>query len=201
YFRARYYDVNLRTHLTEAARRDVENCDLLVVQDIADWEESPLRGWAGDHAEIVMFPCIRFASLWPFDGCNGPTDLEAMVQEAPNFTFTYHDGLLARLRREIPDHEQRFAAYRSLAVEGVANYVRAHQFESRRILALDRKYDCNIGQFMLDRFQAEQIFYTTNHPNQQIFEMLITNIMRSLAVRGKIPPVAALDQLQTLQVP
>src|SRR5205807_8048194 len=46
YFRARYYDVNLRTHLSEAARRDLQNCDLLVVQDIADWEDSPLCGWA-----------------------------------------------------------------------------------------------------------------------------------------------------------
>jgi hypothetical protein len=148
-----------------------------------------------------MFPCIRFASPWPFDGCNGPTDPDAVAQEAPNFTFTYLDGLLARLRREIPDTERRFAAYRSLDFAGVPNYARAHQFETRRILALDRKYDCRIGAFMLDGCRSEQLFYTTNHPNRQIFEMMLAHIMRGLAVRGTIPRVDALDQLHTIQVP
>lgn len=201
YFRPRFYDVNLRTHLSNIARRDLQECGLLVVQDIADWDESPLRDWVSERAEIVMFPCIRFASPWPFDACNGATDHEAIAQEAPNFTFTYLDGLLGRLRREIPDPEERFRAYRSLSIDGVANFVRAHQFETRRILALDKKYASGIGQFMLDRFPFEQIFYTTNHPNSEIFRMLMANIMKSLAVEGKIRSIAGFDQLNTMQVP
>ena len=59
----------------------------------------------------LKFPFARFASLWPFDGWNGPSDREAQSRESPNMTFPFLDGLLARLRKEIPDKEARFAAY------------------------------------------------------------------------------------------
>ncbi len=201
YFRARYYEMKLPEHFHEEARRDLQNCDLVVVQDIGDWEDCPMRGWVSGRAETIMFPCIRLASLWPFDHCNGPTDIHAFERSAPNFTFPYLDGLLARLRTEIPDPERRFQAYRSLNFGGIVNYVRAHQFETRRMLALDKKYDCEIGQFILDRFQSEQLFYTTNRPNRRIFELLMANIMRSLGITGDIPPLAVLDQFRVLQVP
>ncbi len=201
YFRARYYNVNLQRHLFDAARRDLERCELLVVQDLGDWEDCPLRGWASDRIHTVMFPCVWFASPWPFDGFNGPTDREAIAREHPNFTFTYFDGLLARLRREIPDRQQRFQAYRSLDCPGVPNYRRLHQFEIRRMLALDAKHSCTIGERILGRFQSRQVFYTINHPDREIFEMILANIMRSLGVKGAIPHLEALDQLQTLQIP
>jgi hypothetical protein len=143
-----------------------------------------------------MFPCIRFASLWPFDGWNGPTDQHAIAQEAPNFTFSNLDGLLARLRKEIPDRDRRFEAYRSLELAGIVNHARLHAFETRRMLALDAKYDCEIGQFILDRFQSEQLFYTTVHPNRRLFGLLMANIMRSLGISGDIPHLAAFDQMQ-----
>lgn len=196
YFRSRYYDVNLGTHFHEEARRDLQNCNLLVVQDIGDWEDCPLRQWVPDRAEIIMFPCIRFASLWPFDGWNGPTDQHAIAQEAPNFTFSNLDGLLARLRKEIPDRDRRFEAYRSLDLAGIVNYARLHDFETRRMLALDAKYDCEIGHFILDRFQSEQLFYTTVHPNRRLFGLLMANIMRSLGISSDIPHLAAFDQMQ-----
>ena len=66
---------------------------------------------------------------------------------------------------------------------------------------MDKKYDCQIGHYILDRFQSEQLFYTTNHPNGRIFEMIIANIMHSLGVKGQVPHIAPLDQLHTLQVP
>src|SRR5205823_2790498 len=125
-------------------------------------------------------------------------DRHAVEQEEPNFTFTYADGLLARLRREIPDRERRFQAYRELSLTGIVNYVRAHQFESRRLLAADRKYDSRIGQYILDRFQSEQLFYTTNHPNGRLFGMIIEGIMRRLGVNGEVPHFEPLDQLNTL---
>jgi hypothetical protein len=201
HFRARYFDVNLPRHLHGEARRALEDCDVLLVQDIADWQRSALRRWVPDAAETVMFPCIRFASLWPFDGVHGPSDRDAILREAPNFTFLYLDGLLGRLRREVPDRERRFAAYRSLQIESVINYRRLHELEKRRILALDEKYDCRIGGFVLDRFQSEQVFYTTNHPNRQVFELLLATIIRRLGVKASIPRIAAFDHLRALQVP
>jgi len=39
-------------------------------------------------------------------------------REAPNLTFPYLDGLLGRLRQEIPDKNARFDAYRALGLPG-----------------------------------------------------------------------------------
>ncbi len=131
---AKYHFVGLQQNLHELGRGELENSDVLLVQDIKDWERYPLRQHIRDDLRIVKFPLLHFASLWPFDHYNGPGDKEAYEREWPNLTFLYHDGLLARLRKEIPDREQRLLAYRSLSVDGLINFVRLHDFEQRRLL-------------------------------------------------------------------
>jgi Polysaccharide biosynthesis enzyme WcbI len=184
-FHATYHFVTLPTNLYEFARHDLEAADILLVQDIRDWENFALRDCIRPDIETIRFPSVRFASLWPFDGWNGPSDNEAYHREAPNLTFAYLDGLLARLRREIPDPEQRFAAYRALDCPGVINYRRLHDFEERRLLALDRKFDIEIGAYILDQFRKRRIFHTTVRPNRQLLDMLMQYILRSIGVRGR----------------
>jgi hypothetical protein len=139
--------------------------------------------------------------LWPFDHYNGPGDKEAYEREWPNLTFLYLDGLLARLRKEIPDREERLSAYRSLAVGGVTNYVRLHDFEERRLLAMDKQFGFTIGKFILDNFQRRRLFYTTNHPNGQIISMLLHYLLRHLGTDRGPRQVANLDHLKRLQIP
>jgi hypothetical protein len=184
-FHATYHFVTLPTNLYEFARRDLEAADILLVQDIRDWENFALRDCIRPDIETIRFPGVRFASLWPFDGWNGPSDTDAHRREAPNLTFAYLDGLLARLRREIPDAEERFAAYRALDCPGVVNYRRLHDFEERRLLALDRKFDVEIGAYILDQFRKRRIFHTTVRPNRQLLDMLMQYILRSIGARGR----------------
>ena len=196
-----YHFVGLQKDLQDSGRAQVENSDVLLVQDIRDWETYPLREYVRDSTEIVKFPLLHFASLWPFDHYNGPGDREAYEREWPNLTFLYHDGLLARLRKEIPDPEERLRAYRTLSVEGVINFTRLHDFERRRLSAMDKQFGCEIGQYILKHFRTRRLFYTTNHPNGHIIGMLMKYLLRQLGIDRSYRRNSSLDHLRRLQVP
>jgi hypothetical protein len=197
----KYHFVALQQNLHEAGRAELESSDVLLVQDIRDWENYPLRPYIQDGVRVIKFPLLHFASLWPFDHYNGPGDKEAYEREWPNLTFLYHDGLLARLRKEIPDREERLLAYRSLSVDGIINFTRLHDFEKRRLMAMDKQFGCEIGQFILDNFQRRRLFYTTNHPNGHITGMLMQYLLRQLGIDRAYRPTGILDHLKRLQVP
>lgn len=187
---AKYHFVMLRPNLYEFARRDIEDCDVLLVQDIDDWNRFPLRDCTRPGAEIIKFPLMRFASLWPFDGWNGPSDRDAFLAEAPNTMFPFLDGLLGRLRREIPDKEARFKAYQALEGIGAVNHQRIHALEERRLLKIDKQYDCRIGEFTLENFRTRQVFHTTVRPNWQGFNLLLRTILKAMGVRDPIDPLS-----------
>ena len=197
----KYHFVGLHQNLQEVGKTELESSDILLVQDIRDWESYPLRPYIRDGVRIIKFPLLHFASLWPFDHYNGPGDKEAYEREWPNLTFLYHDGLLARLRKEIPDREQRLLVYRALSADGIINFARLHDFEKRRLTAMDKQFGCEIGQFILDHFQKRRLFYTTNHPNGQILGMLMQYLLRELEMDRGYRPSSTLDHLRRLQVP
>ena len=197
----KYHFVALQQNLHEAGRAELESSDVLLIQDIRDWENYPLRPYISDGVPIIKFPLLHFASLWPFDHYNGPGDKDAYEREWPNLTFLYHDGLLARLRKEIPDREQRLLAYRTLSGDGIINFARLHDFEKRRLTAMDKQFGCEIGQFILDHFQRRRLFYTTNHPNGQITGMLMQFMLRELGIDRAYRSIGILDHLKRLQVP
>jgi hypothetical protein len=201
-FDVKYHFVQLPKNLHEFAARDLEACDILLIQDIRLWNDFPLRDAVRPGAEVHRFPLVRFASLWPFDGWNGPSDRLALEREAPNLTFPYLDGLLARLRCEIPDPEARFAAYRDLAMPGLVNYQRLHQLEERRLAALDQQFGISIGAYTLENFRRRRIFHTTVRPNWQVFSLLIQFVAGLVGAREKLALSEKIDpSLRNPQVP
>ncbi|HEV7323489.1 MAG TPA: WcbI family polysaccharide biosynthesis putative acetyltransferase [Bosea sp. (in: a-proteobacteria)] len=200
-FQVFHHELELPDNLREQARRDLEASDILLVQDIKEWEQYPLRDHVPASARILRYPCIRFASLWPFDAFNGPDDRLAAAKDYPNFEFTYFDGLLARLRREIPGQEERFLAYRDLASGGIINPARLHVFEERRLQAMDQKFDTGIGRYVLENFRRRRLFHTTAHPNGKLLNMLLGYIERELGARCTYWITTDLDTLRDLQVP
>lgn len=201
-FDVRYHFIQLPKNLHEFAARDLETCDTVLIQDIRLWDEFPLRDHVRPGADSVRFPLVRFASPWPFDSWNGPGDREAYDREAPNLTFPYLDGLLGRLRQEIPDREARFQTYRSLDLPGVVNYRRLHELEERRLAGMDRKFDFAIGAFILENFRTRRIFHTTVRPNWQVFSLLVQSVARSLGVTAPISLDETYDtMLRNPQVP
>jgi hypothetical protein len=192
----------LQQNQRDFVARDLEQCDILLVQDVRDWDSFPLRDCVSGAAEVIKFPLVRFASLWPFDGWNGPNDRAAHDQEAPNLTFSYLDGLLGRLRKEIPDKAARFDAYRMLEGAGIVNYRRLHQLEERRLAAMDKQFGIAIGDFMLTNFQKRRLFHTTVRPNWQVFNLLLQYVARSVSVTEPVSLTEKVDvMLREPQVP
>src|SRR5712671_5375864 len=201
-FDTKYHFVQLQQNQRDFVARDLEQCDILLVQDVRDWERFALRDCVSATAEIIKFPAVRFASLWPFDGWNGPSDREAHDREAPNLTFPYLDGLLGRLRKEIPDKAARFDAYRTLEGAGIVNYRRLHQLEERRLAAIDKQFGITIGDFMLTNFQKRRLFHTTVRPNWQVFNLLLQYVARSVSVTEPVSLTEKVDaMLREPQVP
>ncbi len=200
-FSVKHHSMELPANLHEQGKRDLEDCNILLIQDIREWEQYPLRNYVPDTLQIVRYPCIRFASPWPFDAFNGPDDRMARNWDYPNFEFTYFDGLLARLRQEVPDHAARFQAYKQLDIKGVIDPVRLHAFEERRLSAMDKKFSTGIGAYILENFRKRPVFYTTAHPNGVILNMLLKQLARELEVNRFIWPTRRLDALRNLQIP
>jgi hypothetical protein len=200
-FGVSYHFVDLPEAEHERARRELARCTTVLVQDIRDFEDYRLRAEIPEHARTVRFPCLRFASLWPFDGRNGPDDKTARQDARQPPLFAYVDGLLGRLRHQIPDPARRFEAYRSLAVERVVNVARIHEFEERRLSSLDGEYGCSIGRFILDRFRTERLFRTTGDPGSALYRMLIQLIVDRLGAELAVPNDFALDGAESDEVP
>lgn len=201
HFSVKHHYMELPENLHEQGRRDLDECDLMLVQDIKEWEQYPLRDHVRGDLPTLRYPCVRFASPWPFDAFNGPDDRFARGRDYPNFEFTYFDGLLARLRKDMPDQEQRFRAYKSLEIPRVLDFNRLHTFEQARLEEMDRKFAAGIGAYVLENFRKKQVFYTTAHPNGRIMKMLVKQVTKELGLSLNFWLPGSLDSLKRLQVP
>jgi len=196
-----YHFVALEQSLHKQGKLDLAECDLMIVQSIGAWDDYPLRQFIRHGMQTITFPCLWFASPWPFDGNNGPTDREAEARNKTEPLFTYFDCLLGRLRKEIYDKEQRLAEYRSLKTTGLINYCRVHDFEEHRLLKMDSEFGCEIGRFILGHFRTERLFHTTNHPNATLYTMLMQLICDRMGLGLSFLYDERLDQIDGIQVP
>jgi hypothetical protein len=62
-FRTRHHWMELPANQHEQAKRELSECDILLVQDIREWPDYPLRSYVPAAVPIIRFPCLRFASL------------------------------------------------------------------------------------------------------------------------------------------
>jgi len=201
-FSVNFHYFNMPDHEIEMGKRVIDAADLVLVQDIRDWEQYPLKDFIPASARIVKFPCLRLASLWPFDSYNGPGDPDALKRDWPQLKFPYLDGALARLRKETPDPERRLARYAALDMDLLVDPKRLHAFEERRLLAMDRQYQCQIGQFVLENFQSRRVFHTTTHPHVKLLAMLLEQLFKSLEIKNVVPGGSEFDRLfSSTQIP
>ena len=197
-----YHFSELAEHQRASAHAELSGCDVLLMQDIQDLDAYPLRQSIPSEAKIVEFPFLRFASPWPYDDFNGLRDAVARSQDDPALhTTTYYDGVLGRLRRTLPDPQARFEAYRAHRAQGMVDPIRVHDFESRRLEALDDRFGCRIGQFILENFRDTQLFYTVNRPGAAVLQLVLDYICDELDVDRPSAPSEMLDELNQTQVP
>jgi hypothetical protein len=202
-FATAYQFVRVRNEEFEQSKREIEQADILLVQDIADWEDYPLREFVRGMAQVIKFPTLGLASLWPFDHYNPLNDSDATTLDLwRREKFPYRDGLLARLREDTPDPELLFARYASLQVDLAADPVRLHKFEIRRLAAMDRRFDIGIGQYIVDNFRRRRLFHRAGHPTGDLFARLLHHLAERLELKLLRRPGRLVDRyFSSFQVP
>lgn len=201
-YRSFYHFYELAEAERAQAQDEVAQCDVLFVQDIKNCDDYPLRDAIRAETRVLPFPFLWFAAPWPYDDFNGLRDARARAQDDPALhTVTYYDGALGRLRKLVPDPEARLAAYRGLDLAGLVKPERILDFETRRLEALDQRYDSTIGRLILDQFRDKPLFNTVNRPCGALLIMVLQHVMKALDIEIALPDFPELDELAVMQVP
>lgn len=181
---------------------DLAQCDILLVQDVKNFEDYDLKDAIPARVMTIRFPVIWFAAPWPYDDFNGLRDNHARSLDDPSVhTTTYYDGALGKLRKLVPDPEARLVAFKALDVPGLVKPERILDFEARRLEGLDERFQMTIGKTILDGFRREQLFYTVNRPCGALLTMLLQYVLGLLQLDLTLPPMPELDELKSIQSP
>ncbi len=199
--RVKYHFMAMSPLYLDEARRDLQHCDVVLMQRIVECENYPLRADIPARTEIAPFPCLRLAALWPFDSYNGPQDHAALAAEGENRAFPYLDWRLAQLREAEPHPEARFRAYAELGASEMKLVKRLASWETRRLVAMDREFDTDMGAYIEANYRRRRLFHTTTHPGPALMRKLRDWTLRRL---GRARPLAfdrQLDLLNEWQIP
>ncbi|PXA96506.1 hypothetical protein DMC18_01235 [Caulobacter sp. D5] len=201
-FSLAYHFVRSAPEDVDRQRQEAQEADVLLAQDIGDWSYYAFRDDYRPDTQIVRFPFLYLASLWPFDSHQNPPDTKAQAefgQHSP-WDFPFQDSLLGRLRAEEPDPERRFETYRELTVDGLPNLVRYHEAETARLRLMDRKSDYGLGQYVIDNFRQKSLFHTITHPTAHLLMTVAARILAPVGLELDIDaPVS--DRLSVFQPP
>ena len=148
------------------------------------------------------YPNLLRRTFWPFDGLIYGRDRLAEADAAAGGLVRFPDGLLAKLRGDIPDPEARFVAYRDLAVPGLAkNFARLLEMEDETLAAVDATYRCDLGAFVRDNARTQQLFHWLGHPSGLLYRELMAYCCGKLGIAPDLPDPSALDNWEAMQVP
>ena len=65
---------------------------------------------------------------------------------------------------------------------------RVHDFETRRLQALDERFGFAIGRVILDGFRRTQLFYTVNRPCGSLLSLILDHIFAVLELKLLLAP-------------
>ncbi|MDR3530158.1 MAG: WcbI family polysaccharide biosynthesis putative acetyltransferase [Rhodopila sp.] len=179
---------------------DLDNCDVLLVQDLRNWNSDPRRAALSPATRIIRFPFCYFAALWPFDGHQNGPDPGWHYGEG-NLQFGFQDHLLGRLRQQEPEPERRLVVYQTLAVEDVPDIARYAAFEEARLLRDDSRLDFGIGRYIVDHYCTERLFHAITHPTPLLLARLVRELLDRLGLDDAGVDECTLDFFGYFQVP
>jgi hypothetical protein len=198
---AKYHFVGLPERFHASGRADLAEADIVLIQDISDFEHYPLKAEIPDRAETHRFPMLRHSTPWPFDSHNGLPDRVAEARETSEPFFLNFDGVLGRLRREVADPADRFDRYRRLDIDWLPNVERLARFEERRLLAQDRTFGIAIGAYILENYKKRPVFHSIAHPTDALFRELLRHLASLAGHRRAWLPLRSMSGLGNVEVP
>ncbi|CAA2157051.1 hypothetical protein MBRA_02468 [Methylobacterium brachiatum] len=179
----------------------VDTAHAVFIQGIAEAERYERESVPPGVARFG-YPNLLRRAFWPFDGLIYGRDRLAEADAVKGGLVRFSDGLLAKLREDIPDPEKRFAVYRDLDVRGlVKNFSRFLEMEDETLGSLDTTYRCHLGAFVRENTKTRQLFHWLGHPSGILYRELMAYCCEKLGVAPELPDPAALDGWGTMQVP
>lgn len=176
-----------------------DEADILVVQDLRAWRQHPLRERLPQRMQVVRFPFCYVAALWPFDAFIRGADAE-IIRRGGKFAF--QDGLMAELRRDVPDPEARFARYRDLDLPDLPDLRRYAELEEARLRRDDARLGMRIGHFIAETYRTQRLFHAIIHPTPPLVERLAWEVLQKLGLPCAAEDVPRFyDYLAYYQVP
>ncbi len=187
----------------EAWGEQISRADFVFSQDLKDWSSYLYREEA-EKRNLVRFPFVYFAALWPFDATQNQPDHQALALKPsiPNhLNFDYEDSLLGKMRSELPDPEERYEAYLNLSYGRKMNVRRYCDAEIARLEKVDELFDLSIGRYIIENFREKRIFHTVTHPTIDLFANISSEICRRAGIPCCARESSAVDWMSAYQVP
>jgi hypothetical protein len=174
----------------------------IFVQNIAE-AEAARDSFVPNGIRCFTFPTYMRRTYWPFDTILFGRDDLAAEDAAKDGYVRFPDGLLGKLRTEIPDKWQRFVAYRDLSAPGAypKNFVRLNEMEEESYRFFDSAYETKIGDYIINHSKHEQLFHWLGHPGGSVYGLLMEYCMDKLGIKVALPEFEVRDAWSKMQVP
>lgn len=186
---------------TPEVRQMLDTADTVFVQGIAEAEKFRVD-FVPNSVRCIGYPNLMRRAFWPFDIFVYGKDKIAEDEAAKAGHIRFPDGLLGRLRSEIPNPEERFEAYRDLNVGGInKNFIRLLEMEDDMLMQIDSLYGSKLGHFVRDSAKTDQLFHWVGHPSGLLYAALMSYCCDMLKILNVTPQPSKLDGWSAMQVP
>ncbi len=142
---------------------ELQRCILYLEQ--YDSEESiatreTLRQGLPDSCPRLIFPTFMMFCFWPFDTKDPRAELEPNM---PWGRYPYGDSVGLAVAAQGLSGDQAVSAYLQLAAEHMPDLQQRLLVDIERITRHDQASDIAIGDYVLDNFRRQHLFWTTGH--------------------------------------
>jgi hypothetical protein len=190
---------------------EAASADYLFVQDIPEATAYQQNCLNRSHARVIRYPFLSLPGLWPFDSAKGVVDpvATALQKTGIGVGFFFQDALMARLRRHIPDPDERFEAYRTLSAPrhpAIAAYfarldLPAYFAQSlAKLRGQDAAFDLGVGGAIESQIRQLPLFHTVTHPAAALLRRLAGELMGKIGLSLE-PQSDVSDGFAAFQVP
>ena len=186
---------------TPEIRQIAQTAHAVFIQNIAEAERFR-DAHVPSGVRCFGYPNLLRRALWPFDGLVYGRDPLAEADAARAGNIRFPDGLLGKLRTEVPDPEARFVAYRDLKASGInRNFTRLLEMEDEMLTHIDHIFDCQLGRFVREHTRTDQLFHWLGHPSGVLYAALMRYCCEKLGLPGVRPQPSAVDGWSAMQIP
>lgn len=172
YLRSFEHPVEGRASLDERLAR---RCVLLWEQH--DRQTFPQRDLLPKGCLTIRFPAVDLNLLWPFNCVNPHNAPEPPV--FPYGRYAYGDRVIANSVDRGMNADDILEYYLNGWEDYKIDLNRLLQLEEARIRARDARCDVKIGEFVLNRFRKERLFWTVNHPTPPLLNALAERLLQA----------------------